>query len=93
MIVIPIELWPFGYADHARSLGQLRISNDGTGDSHRGNYDVRVYSAGPVLGKPIREARVEDWPRQSRPVQELILAALLAAGYNYRKQDVPNASP
>jgi hypothetical protein len=78
MLVIPIELWPFGIEPEKRQLGKLTIANDGTGSSSRGNYDVTVYGA---HGRIIRTARVEDWPRQAKPVQGLILAALEAAGY------------
>lgn len=78
MLVIPIELWPFGIEPEKRTLGRLEIANDGTGTRTRGSYNVRVYGA---HGRVIREARVEDWPRQAKPVQALLLAALEAAGY------------
>ena len=90
MIVIPIELQPLGVAEHKRPLGELHIINDGTGTRNVGHYRVIVKGAN---GRTIREARVSDWPRLSRPVFELILACLTAAGYNQRKQDVPHASP
>jgi hypothetical protein len=73
VIVIPIML--ASAADGSRrALGSLVIANDGTaitGDSR--NYDVRHFDAdGAMRGT----ARVESWPSESRPVLELVAAAI-----------------
>lgn len=87
MIVIPFEMWPHGRVTKKFSLGEIRIINDGTGTSSRGNYIVEVW--GKSKARPARKVTIKDWPRLSRPVHELVLAALLAAGYGYRNQDIP----
>lgn len=84
MINIPIDLWPLGDDMKSRSLGRLTIANDGTGSRERGNYNVTIFGAD---GRSIRTGKVLDWPRLSRPVFELVIAALQAANYNARKQD------
>ena len=40
MIVIKVELWPFGDESKARQIALGKISNDGTGDQMLGNYDA-----------------------------------------------------
>jgi hypothetical protein len=73
MIVIPIML--ASAADGSRrALGSLVIVNDGTaitGDAR--SYNV-TYFDGEGLGQ--REGRIESWPSESRPVLELVAAAI-----------------
>jgi hypothetical protein len=38
MLVIKIEIWPFGVEENKRPIGNLKIANDGTGDAETGNY-------------------------------------------------------
>lgn len=59
------------------NLGELRIANDGTGTATRGNYNVKLYSAGK---KPrlIRTARIENWPRKSKTAWALVTEAVNA---------------
>jgi len=52
MVVVKIELWPGGDPSKARPLGEMRISNDGTGTEERGNYDVELAHAGKYYGRP-----------------------------------------
>jgi hypothetical protein len=78
VIVIPIELHPFGFAHNKRDLGRIVIVNDGTGSATRGNYSVRVEGKG---GRVIRDGLVLNWPRKSKPVFELVIAALESCGY------------
>lgn len=83
MIVIPIDLLPLGFTHNKRTLGKVVIINDGTGDRKTGNYDITIVGASD---RAIRRGRVEGWPRQSRPVFELLLAALESCNYKPRKR-------
>jgi hypothetical protein len=54
MLVVKIQLWPYGAESAAYPIAEIRIVNDGTGDVYVGNYDV---SSGEV------RARVEGHER------------------------------
>lgn len=58
MIVVHIDLWPFGDNKKAKPLGNIVIANDGTGSDKSGNYDVVLSHAGIYYGK-----REEPWKR------------------------------
>lgn len=78
MLIVKIELWPYGREDCAHELGRLTIGNDGTGNSIEGNYDVSV----SLAGGEFKTGRVERWPRQIRPVWDLVVVALRTLGVN-----------
>lgn len=42
MIAIKVEIWPFGDKTKARTIGRMYIVNDGTADSGKGNYRVKI---------------------------------------------------
>jgi hypothetical protein len=42
MVAVTIDLWPFGYAQEAKSLVVIAIWNDGSGDRIEGNYQYRI---------------------------------------------------
>lgn len=44
MLVVKLELWPFGREDQKETLGEIKVWNDGTGSTTRGNYEGYVYS-------------------------------------------------
>lgn len=46
MLIVKIELWPFGVEEKKRQIGELRIWNDGTGDVDYGNYKAEAKHAG-----------------------------------------------
>ena len=46
MIVVKIELWPFGSEAAAREIGRAHIWNDATGDAAVGNYGYKLMSEG-----------------------------------------------
>lgn len=76
MIVIKIELWPLGFESRAREIGRMTLTNDGTSeDPKRGNYTAKVMRRG-TIDKVQRTARVEDYPRQSYSIWELVRRAL-----------------
>jgi len=85
MIVVKIELWPFGNESKSRELGRAYIANDGTGDLERGNYTVAVCRKGSKrVPRPIdpqgpnatRGAKIFDYPRLSYSVWRLITRSL-----------------
>lgn len=85
MIVVKIELWPRGHEIASKEIGRMYIANDGTAVTARGNYDVKVARRGAFEWKgwrnikATREARVENYPRQSYNVWRLITRALKGA--------------
>lgn len=93
MLRVTVELVPWGDETRRKTLGTMLIVNDGTAHGARGNYDVQTFRPGrPVTGldyfqtrsdarRAARVGRVEDWPRKSRPVWELLLRALREVGY------------
>lgn len=84
MIVVKIELWPWGDAKRSKEIGRLYIANVG-GSIQRGNYDGAVCRRGttelpqpinPDGPKPTRSGHVEDYPRLSYNVWRLVLRML-----------------
>lgn len=81
MVVVKIEIWPLGNEKKAREIGRMQISNDGTGTSAKGDYDVEVLHGGSFYGKPgfYRTGRVEGFLRRKSPYH-LVSKALQACG-------------
>ena len=78
MIVVKIELWPFGFESRKREIGRMHISNEGTRtyeDPNRGDYKVEVMRRG-TIDKVQRKGKVENYPRNSYPVWTLVQRAL-----------------
>jgi len=61
MLVIKVELWPFGFEDGKRELEQICIINDETGTNDIGNYEVVHSSDGSNIPRLVR---VEDFDRK-----------------------------
>lgn len=72
MILVTVELLPGGDASKATVLGRATITNDGTGSLIRGNYKAEFTHKGRRWGA----SRVEDFPRQSLNVWELLRECL-----------------
>lgn len=84
MLLVKVELHPFGDSSHAREIARLRIHNDGRGTALRGNYIGDVYKAGTQSGhhgKPIRHAEVHNYPRKSLHVWNLVARMLKQLEY------------
>jgi hypothetical protein len=81
MIVVKIELHS-ARTGKVTELGRMLITNDGTSDNpDRGNYDIKLGRKGQdstleVYQKPFKIARIENYPRKSYPVWELIKRAV-----------------
>jgi len=74
MIVVKIELWPYGFESGKVELGRMLIANQG-GTHKRGDYGVRVLRKGSEE-KVLRECKVKDYPRVSYNIWRLICRAL-----------------
>ena len=78
MIVVKVELWPLGDESRKKEIGRMLISNDvatTAQDPNRGSYNVRVMRRG-TTDKVQKTAKVEDYPRKSYPIWELVRRAL-----------------
>jgi len=81
MVVVRIELWPFGQQDKSRLLGVVKIANDLSGDKKYGNYVVDLSHAGKYLGKKKgvwKSGRVKHHLRRLSPYH-LVYKALKAS--------------
>lgn len=82
MLVVKIEVWPFGSEEQRRDIAQMVIVNDGTGDLEWGNYDIWVPDP---LDHPndvtttMPDGRIEDHERIA-PVWDLVERALVEGG-------------
>lgn len=80
MIVVKMELWPLGDESRKKTIGTVRIVNDGTGTWSRGNYNVSVMHRGKGKEHKVwRHGRVTDYARLSKSPYNLLLAALQSA--------------
>lgn len=83
MIVVEIQLWS-ALTGERKVIGRTAIDNVGVNeDGKRADYRVRVgrrdkLEMHEVLGSPIREGRVKNFPRVSYNVWRLVIRALLA---------------
>lgn len=76
MIVIKVELWPFGSEERAEEIGRMTITNDGTSrNPMRGDYNTKIMRRG-TTDKVQKQGRVENYPRKSYSVWELVRRAL-----------------
>lgn len=62
MLVVKVEIWPYGSEFAAKELGRVLIANDGTGDMVTGKYDVDFLNG---HGKLMKEKRIESFARSS----------------------------
>ena len=74
MIVVKIELWPWGFESRKKEIGRMLIDNQGV-DGKRGDYRVRVLRKGSET-KVLREGEVKNYPRESYTIWRLICRAL-----------------
>lgn len=73
MLVVRIELWPYGDSSRARTLAVGTITNTGTGSPTVGNYRVNLRDA---AGRPWRNGSVEGFPRKRLLAWDLLYRAL-----------------
>ena len=80
MLVIKMELWPFGDESAAKEIARCTIGNDGTGDEDTGNYEVALFNG----KRKWKKGRVENFPRQLLEGWDLLYRGLhnILAGRN-----------
>ena len=62
MIKVTVEILPFGFEEGRRTIGEMTIANDGTGNHETGNYYGTV-DGKKVLEKVLNHKRAEGvWP-------------------------------
>jgi hypothetical protein len=84
VVVVKVELWPWGSEKLKKEIGRMTITNDGTSDNPNiGNYIVRIFRKGSTETVQ-REAPVTDYRRKTEPVWKLVRLALEAA---YKKTE------
>ena len=84
MLRVTIEVIPKGDESKRRHLGTVEIANDGTGNSHIGNYAVRLAKCGRPNQSWIRGA-VTGFDRVRKGPYDLLLQCLLATVGNRNK--------
>ena len=81
MLLVKLELHPYGDERLGRVLGEIRIANDGKGTEDWANYNVLVTQLGPPgCSEQDRrwKARVKGWHRKQN-VWQLVRQALVEA--------------
>ena len=73
MIVVTIELWPYGFSTNKKILGRGIIFNDGTGDQKVGNYGFKLWGKRNAVWK---EGAVTKFPRLRRNAWDLLYRCL-----------------
>lgn len=94
MLVVRIELWPYGAEEDKKALQTLVIGNDWTGDLLYGNY---VYFIGypeqidphEVIGDPMIRGTVKEYRRSEPNIFNLVELCLSDAGLQSTYQDHP----
>ena len=71
MLVIKIELWPFGNEAASRSLGEMRLWNDGTGTAESGNYVAQLDGKEVKIKNHLRSAGA--WVLLGKALNKLFL--------------------
>ena len=61
---ITVELVPYGIEEKSRPLLRMRVTNDGTGTSERGNYVVEAEGECSEGGESLGWDGFEDFPRR-----------------------------
>lgn len=89
MLVVTVELISANTGLRT-TLGTALIYNEGTGTDAHGNYTALTLRKGTrranwKKAKPVRRARVLNYPRLRQPVWALVTEALLNLGYKWNK--------
>lgn len=72
MLVVKVELWPFGSEEQRKEIGRLDIWNRGFFD---GSYGYALYKDGETA-KRIREGVVEGFDRRKHTAYDLLQLVL-----------------
>lgn len=76
MIVIKVELWPYGHESKAKEIGRMHIINDGSSDNpKRDNYLVKLLRRGST-STVRKEGAVHNHPRLHTDIWTLVQKAV-----------------
>ena len=84
VIVVRVELWPFGSEENKKEFGLLKIVNDGTGTQSRGNYHFGLFGK---TNRLMNKGEIKGWPRKQKHVWALI-HRVLGEKYVQRKDSI-----
>jgi len=73
MIVIKVEIWPWGLESKKRKLGEMRIWNDASGTKKIGNYGFKISGKN---NRKMNEGEFKGFKRLNRHVWDLIMECL-----------------
>jgi hypothetical protein len=76
MIYVRVELWPLGFREKAKVLGEAFITNTGRGNKNVGHYTYRINGK---LGRHMSSGEVTGFPRQRLHMWDLLKRVLVAA--------------
>ena len=76
MLVINVEVWPLGDATRRYPVGQVTITNDGTGTWESGNYKAEFVTINDGEISKMRRGQVKGFERLERDAFELLYKAL-----------------
>ena len=74
MIVIKVELWPYGYEERKEDLGVCAIWNTGEGTPTRGSYRYRLWFERKMISGDI-----DNFPRKRLTAWDLLCRILVKA--------------
>lgn len=77
MILVKIELVSAIHPSRSRELGRIKIVNDGSGTSNRGNYIAQLMRRG-TTDKVLKTTVIQNYPRNAYSVWELVRRILQA---------------
>lgn len=75
MIVVKVELWPFGQEELAKTLGVATITNDGTGTQDSGKYMAQLFKEARYA-RPWKKVRVREFARTTLSSWDLLYRVL-----------------
>jgi len=75
MLVVTVEIWPFGKEENKRHLGTAKIWNMGTGTMTRGDYKATLSKVNRP-GCVWRGGQVKDFPRKRLGAWDLLYRVL-----------------
>ena len=73
MIVVKLEIWPYGDESDTSSLGTIEIYNDATGSFTRGNYKYKLKGK---KDRVMSEGTVKNYARNAQHPWNLIRQVL-----------------
>jgi hypothetical protein len=92
MIVVKIEIWPFGNEEKAKEITRAYIANDGKTSSKTngvfGSYDVRFMQSEQYNPKKVwKKGRAENVHRKKRGVWDILYLCLKSIGMEKRNKE------